>query len=53
MGRQDHVLALFPGAVVLAIGQFHLYATLASLSVILHMIIRFVATSAAILIIIT
>ncbi|MCK4812096.1 MAG: metal-dependent hydrolase [Methanosarcinales archaeon] len=30
--------ALFPGAVVLAIGQFHLYAALASLSVILHLI---------------
>ena len=31
--------ALFPGAVVLAIGQFYLYAALASLSVILHLII--------------
>ena len=30
--------ALFPGAAVLAIGQFHLYAALASLSVILHLI---------------
>ncbi|HIE31658.1 MAG TPA: metal-dependent hydrolase, partial [Methanosarcinales archaeon] len=30
--------ALFPGAVVLAIGQFHLYAALASLAVILHLI---------------
>lgn len=31
--------ALFPGAVVLAIWQSHLYAALASLSVILHLII--------------
>ncbi len=31
--------ALFPGAVVFAIWQFHLYAALASISVILHLII--------------
>ncbi len=30
--------ALFPGAVVLAIGQSYLYAALASLSIILHLI---------------
>jgi inner membrane protein len=30
--------ALFPGAVVLAIGQSYLYAALASLSVILHLV---------------
>ncbi|HIE30781.1 MAG TPA: hypothetical protein EYP67_00145 [Methanosarcinales archaeon] len=31
--------ALFPGSFVLAIGQYHLYAATASLSVILHLII--------------